>query len=227
MIHENILSTIGDTPVVKIHQIGKELPCELYSKCEFLNPAGSIKDRIGWRMVEDAERTGRIKPGDTLIEPTSGNTGQNTWANLDVTPGNYYAAVELYSAGNTYDIRILDDETVPQPAWQSVIWYPQDQAYTNGNAFAIQLILGNNVNVTESTLEEVSVYPNPSNGVFNVNTSLNETLNANVFDVAGKLIYSSTLTNSSSIDLSNFGKGTYILELSNSKGSHKETLTVQ
>tara|TARA_B100001758_G_scaffold74983_1_gene63280 strand:- start:1609 stop:2562 length:954 start_codon:yes stop_codon:yes gene_type:complete len=76
MIHENILSTIGDTPVVKMHKIGKELPCELYSKCEFLNPAGSIKDRIGWRMVEDAERSGRIKPGDTLIEPTSGNTGQ-------------------------------------------------------------------------------------------------------------------------------------------------------
>ena len=62
---------------------------------------------------------------------------------------------------------------------------------------------------------------------FNVNTSLNETLNANVFDVAGKLIYTSTLSNSSTIDLSNFGKGTYILELSNSKGSHKETLTVQ
>ena len=76
MIHENILSTIGDTPVVKMHQISKELPCQLYSKCEFLNPAGSIKDRIGWRMVEDAERSGRIKPGDTLIEPTSGNTGQ-------------------------------------------------------------------------------------------------------------------------------------------------------
>ena len=76
MIHENILSTIGDTPVVKMHQIGKELTCKLYSKCEFLNPAGSIKDRIGWRMVEDAERSGRIKPGDTLIEPTSGNTGQ-------------------------------------------------------------------------------------------------------------------------------------------------------
>ena len=76
MIHENILSTIGDTPVVKMHHIGKELPCQLYSKCEFLNPAGSIKDRIGWRMVEDAERSGRIKPGDTLIEPTSGNTGQ-------------------------------------------------------------------------------------------------------------------------------------------------------
>ena len=76
MIHETILSTIGKTPVVKVQQIGKELECQLFSKCEFLNPGGSIKDRIGWKMVEDAEKSGRIKPGDTLIEPTSGNTGQ-------------------------------------------------------------------------------------------------------------------------------------------------------
>ena len=76
MIHDNILTTIGNTPVVRMNQIGNELECELLSKCEFLNPGGSIKDRIGWKMVEDAEQSGRIKPGDTLIEPTSGNTGQ-------------------------------------------------------------------------------------------------------------------------------------------------------
>ena len=76
MIHDNILTTIGNTPVVRMNQIGNELDCELFSKCEFLNPGGSIKDRIGWKMVEDAEQSGRIKPGDTLIEPTSGNTGQ-------------------------------------------------------------------------------------------------------------------------------------------------------
>ena len=76
MIHDNILSTIGNTPVVRMNRIGNELECELFSKCEFLNPGGSIKDRIGWKMVEDAEQSGRIKPGDTLIEPTSGNTGQ-------------------------------------------------------------------------------------------------------------------------------------------------------
>lgn len=62
--------------MVRMNQIGNELDCELFSKCEFLNPGGSIKDRIGWKMVEDAEKSGRIKPGDTLIEPTSGNTGQ-------------------------------------------------------------------------------------------------------------------------------------------------------
>lgn len=76
MIHDSILETIGGTPVVKLNKIGQNLSCELFAKCEFFNPGGSVKDRIGWRMVEDAEQSGRIKPGDTLIEPTSGNTGQ-------------------------------------------------------------------------------------------------------------------------------------------------------
>lgn len=76
MIHNTILETIGNTPVVRINKIGQELKCNLFAKCEFFNPGGSVKDRIGWKMVEDAEKSGRIKPGDTLIEPTSGNTGQ-------------------------------------------------------------------------------------------------------------------------------------------------------
>tara|TARA_Y100000748_G_scaffold284647_1_gene266589 strand:+ start:24 stop:977 length:954 start_codon:yes stop_codon:yes gene_type:complete len=76
MIHDNILDTIGNTPVVKINKVAKNLECNVFAKCEFFNPGGSVKDRIGWRMVEDAEKSGRIKPGDTLIEPTSGNTGQ-------------------------------------------------------------------------------------------------------------------------------------------------------
>lgn len=76
MIHENILSTIGNTPVVKINKIAKNLDCNVFAKCEFFNPGGSVKDRVGWNMVKEAELSGRIKPGDTLIEPTSGNTGQ-------------------------------------------------------------------------------------------------------------------------------------------------------
>ncbi|HAT6978793.1 TPA: pyridoxal-phosphate dependent enzyme [Legionella pneumophila] len=75
MIYPNILATIGHTPVVKINRLGKDLECELYAKCEFFNPGGSVKDRIGYEMVVRAEKEGRIKPGDTLIEPTSGNTG--------------------------------------------------------------------------------------------------------------------------------------------------------
>ena len=75
MILENILGAIGKTPIVKFNRIGVELECDLYGKCEFLNAGGSVKDRIGLNMIEKAEAEGRIKPGDTLIEPTSGNTG--------------------------------------------------------------------------------------------------------------------------------------------------------
>jgi len=75
MIFDNILETIGQTPIVRLQRVGSELDCELYGKCEFLNAGGSVKDRIAVRMIEEAEKTGRIKPGDTLIEPTSGNTG--------------------------------------------------------------------------------------------------------------------------------------------------------
>jgi len=75
MIYDNILAVIGNTPVVRINKLAKGLAAEVYAKCEFMNPGGSIKDRIGWEMVLQAEKEGRIKPGDTLIEPTSGNTG--------------------------------------------------------------------------------------------------------------------------------------------------------
>lgn len=75
MIYANILEVIGRTPIVKINKIASHLPCNIYAKCEFLNPGGSVKDRIGYAMVHAAERDGLIHKGDTLIEPTSGNTG--------------------------------------------------------------------------------------------------------------------------------------------------------
>jgi cystathionine beta-synthase len=75
MKFNTILEAIGRTPLVRINRLAQDLECELYAKCEFLNPGGSVKDRIGYNMVLEAEKSGRIKPGDTLIEPTSGNTG--------------------------------------------------------------------------------------------------------------------------------------------------------
>jgi len=74
-ILDSICDAVGETPMVRLSRIGRDLPCELVGKLEFLNPGGSVKDRIGIKMLLDAERQGRIKPGDTLIEPTSGNTG--------------------------------------------------------------------------------------------------------------------------------------------------------
>lgn len=75
MILPDILHAIGHTPMVRLNKVGAEYPCEILAKCEFLNPGGSVKERVAYRMIEEAERTGRIKPGDTLIEATSGNTG--------------------------------------------------------------------------------------------------------------------------------------------------------
>lgn len=72
-----MLYNIGNTPLVRINKINKSegVECEMLAKCEFFNAGGSVKDRIGLRMVEDAEKQGLLKPGDTIIEPTSGNTG--------------------------------------------------------------------------------------------------------------------------------------------------------
>ena len=75
MIYNNILETIGSTPIVKLNSIGSELECNLYAKLEMFNPGGSVKDRTAFCMIDCAEKSGRIKPGDTLIEATSGNTG--------------------------------------------------------------------------------------------------------------------------------------------------------
>lgn len=75
MLLHNILDAIGKTPSVRLNKIGAHLAGEIYVKCEFMNPGGSVKDRIAINMVEQAEKEGRIKPGDTLIEATSGNTG--------------------------------------------------------------------------------------------------------------------------------------------------------
>ena len=72
---ENILGTIGNTPLVKMNVLTKELPCLVLAKYETFNPGNSVKDRMALQMIEDAEADGRLKPGGTIIEGTSGNTG--------------------------------------------------------------------------------------------------------------------------------------------------------
>ena len=77
LIKDSIIDCIGNTPMVRINNITKAegVKCEILAKCEFLNPGGAVKDRIGRRMIVDAEKQGRIKNNDIIIEPTSGNTG--------------------------------------------------------------------------------------------------------------------------------------------------------
>jgi cystathionine beta-synthase len=75
MWYNNILETIGNTPLVKLNSITKEIPATVLAKIETTNPGNSIKDRMAVKMIEDAERSGKLKPGGTIIEGTSGNTG--------------------------------------------------------------------------------------------------------------------------------------------------------
>ncbi|MFA6151570.1 MAG: pyridoxal-phosphate dependent enzyme [Chitinophagaceae bacterium] len=74
-VFDNILQTIGDTPLVRLNKVIGDLPCPVYAKIEYGNPGNSIKDRMALKMLEVAEQTGKIKPGGTIIEGTSGNTG--------------------------------------------------------------------------------------------------------------------------------------------------------
>jgi cystathionine beta-synthase len=74
-VYDDILQAIGKTPLVHLKRLGKDLPCPIYAKVEFFNPGGSVKDRIAVNIIEEAERSGRLKPGGTVVEATSGNTG--------------------------------------------------------------------------------------------------------------------------------------------------------
>ena len=74
-IHDSLLDLIGNTPLVRLGNLGRGLSCALVAKLEMLNPGGSVKDRVGIRMIEAAERDGRLQAGGTIVEPTSGNTG--------------------------------------------------------------------------------------------------------------------------------------------------------
>jgi len=75
MWHNSILDTVGNTPLVRLNTLFSDFPCTVLAKVEFFNPGGSVKDRIGIAMIEAAERDGRLKPGGTIVEGTSGNTG--------------------------------------------------------------------------------------------------------------------------------------------------------
>ena len=70
----DILTTVGNTPIIEIKSLSRATGCKIYAKCEHMNPGGSVKDRAAVGMIEDAEKSGLIKPGSTLVEASGGNT---------------------------------------------------------------------------------------------------------------------------------------------------------
>lgn len=98
-IYSDITKTIGNTPLVEMQRLGKNLPGKLLLKLEFFNPLGSVKDRIGMNIIESAERAGTLKPGMDVIEPTSGNTG---------------IALAFICASRGYSLTLVMPETMSQ-----------------------------------------------------------------------------------------------------------------
>ena len=167
---------------------------------------------------------------DMSIATLSGwdpSTNSNTWENLTLSAGGYYLAVELFSGGGTYHVRIVDDATVTQPAWSSAIWYPQDQAYSNGNAFAIRMNMGANVGINENVANEVSIYPNPTSDVLNISTNSNNLSELTVKDITGKIVLSQNFYAKVSINTKNYSKGIYLIDVKNNLGKVSEKISVQ
>jgi cysteine synthase len=116
MIYDSILGTIGKTPIVRIHRLAPR-HVTLYVKCEFFNPLASVKDRLAIAIIEDAERTGALKPGQTVIEATSGNTGI-ALAMVCAAKGYPFVAVmtETFSVERRKLMRIMGARVILTPA---------------------------------------------------------------------------------------------------------------
>src|SRR5580698_10060450 len=116
MIYDNILGTIGKTPTVCIQRLAPE-GTTIYVKCEFFNPASSVKDRLAIGIIEDAERRGTLKPGQTVVEATSGNTGI-ALAMVCAAKGYPFVAVmvETFSIERRKVMRMLGAKVILTPA---------------------------------------------------------------------------------------------------------------
>jgi len=116
MIYDSILQTIGRTPVVRVNRLAPE-HVTIYVKCEFFNPLSSVKDRLAIAIIEDAERTGALKPGQTVVEATSGNTGI-ALAMVCAAKGYPFVAVmvETFSVERRKIMRMLGAKVILTPA---------------------------------------------------------------------------------------------------------------
>lgn len=154
-------------------------------------------------------------------------------APYSLAPGAYYAAAELYSNANFADIRVLDDQTVEEPSTASMIYLPGaglDQSFTNGTAFGVRLLMEgfvDDLGINDVSLDGISVYPNPSEGIVNISNDNNNDNIITVYDMLGKVVYSTTSNTKVSVDLSANGTGVYLVKVSNENGSVVERVVIK
>lgn len=143
-------------------------------------------------------------------------------------PNAYYASVEMFSNNNENDIRILNDLTVEQPNYSSMIYIPGDVVYTNGNAAAIRLVIDENVGISDlDKLEGVSVYPNPTEGLIQVKVNDLGMYSVEVMNVLGETVYSGTANGNTTVDLNSQTAGIYMVRVSTKTAAHTERVVVK
>lgn len=162
---ETILEQIGKTPLVRFNRISQNLPCEVYGKCEFLNPGGSVKDRIALKMIEMAEKSGQIKPGDTLIEATSGNTGIGFAL---------AGAVKGYNVIITMPEKMSQEKQVVLEALGAKIYRTPTEAASDSPDSHISLAKKLNKEIPNSHI--LDQYANPNNPISHYETTAEEIL---------------------------------------------------
>ena len=190
---------------------------------------GTIKDTASF-WAEDMSSLYNAELGTvTAGDITAGYIDVFFPAVINLPAGVYYAAVELYSNGNTADIVIIDDLTVPQPFDASAIYIPGDLTYSNGTGIGVRMLIGNNwgAGLEENTLEGVSIYPNPSQGIVNVSNNNNASNAIVVYDMLGQVILNKDANTATTLDLSENGTGVYLVEVSNNNGSMVERVVIK
>ncbi|HRH38344.1 MAG TPA: T9SS type A sorting domain-containing protein, partial [Flavobacteriales bacterium] len=165
----------------------------------------------------------------TAADLTAGRVMGLIPGGVNLPVGGYYAAITLYSSANANDIVILDDATVPQPGGASLIWDPSTpQTFSNGNASAVRLQLNSSIGIKElSALEGVVMFPNPSTGVFRINTKSSGAHQVEVSNVLGERVMNQRFTATTTVDLGGLSKGVYMVRVSNTTGSMVQRVTIE
>ncbi|XKL64664.1 hypothetical protein PGB90_004750 [Kerria lacca] len=158
----NMLHAIGNTPMVRLNKIPQKegIKCEIVAKCEFMNPGGSVKDRIAYRMIEDAEKSGFLKTGMTIIEPSSGNTG----IGLAVA-----AAIKGYHCIIVMPLKMSDEKVnILKALGAEVIRTPTEAAFDSPSSL---LFVAHKLNKTIPNSIVLDQYRNPGNPLAHYDTT--------------------------------------------------------
>lgn len=145
------------------------------------------------------------------------------------SPEAYMIGLEMYSNGNSNDTYILDDETVPQPFYMSMIYIPGDQVYSNGNANGIRMIMGEDSGGLgiDETVSKFNIYPNPSTGILNIELNGSESYLVQINDVVGKIVSEEKINSNTTLDLNNLEKGIYFVNISNNETQHITKVVIE